>query len=236
MIHISHKTLATLLVAASLMACGRAAAQDVVVDFESLFAAGQTSPYTIGDVTFTYCAYDKGADIYLSENDYFSLKVNTTGRNIVRIEITGETAAERYNDEIVPRSGNGRLTHLQSGTFVWEGCTTSLQLWGTNGLTNYYVKSLRLWYEGSEIITDEKQLCATPDVTVADGQIIFSCATPDATYHYTVLPVAADPDPAATETVPGSVAIGSVTITLHATAPGTDPSEHITKTFPLTDF
>ena len=125
--HIATKTLATVLLAASQMIALGAAAQDVDVNFETLFAAGQTSPYTVNGVTFTYCAYDQGANIYMKEYDFYSVKVSSSTKKIVRIEFKGEIAAERYNDEITVRSANGKLTHLQSGTFVWEGKNTTVQ-------------------------------------------------------------------------------------------------------------
>lgn len=224
--HITTKTLASVLFAASQMVCLCAAAQDVDINFETLFAAGQKSPYTTNGVTFTYCAYDQGANIYMKENDFFSVKVSSASKKIVRIEFKGEIAAERYNDEITVRSANGKLTHLQSGTFVWEGKNTTVQFWGGTSTTSYYVKGLRLWFEGSEIITDEKEICATPTVDVQDGEFVFSCPTKDATYHYSVLPTRAQ----------DGVTFDGVTISLHATAPGKDPSEEVTKTFPLTDF
>lgn len=208
------------------MVGGRAAAQDVDVNFESLFAEGQKSPYSANGVTFTYAAYDKGANIYMKEYDFYSVKVSSANKKIVRIEFKGEIAAERYNDDIVVRGANGKLTHLQSGTFVWEGNDSSVQFWGASSTTSYYVKGLRLWFEGSEIITDEKELCATPSVDVANGEFIFSCPTKDATYHYSVLPTTAE----------DGVTFDGVTVTLHATAPGKDPSEEVTKTFPITDF
>lgn len=211
---------------ASQMICVNAAAQDVDINFETLFANGQKSPYTVNGVTFTYAAYDKGANIYMKEYDFYSVKVSSATKKIVRIEFKGEIAAERYNDEITVRSANGKLSHLQSGTFVWEGKNTTVQFWGASSTTSYYVKGLRLWFDGSEIITDEKEICATPSVAVANGEFVFSCPTKDATYHYTVLPT----------TATDGVTFDNVTITLHATAPGKDPSEQVTKTFPLTDF
>lgn len=224
--HITTKTLANVLLAACQMIALGAAAQDVDVNFETLFAVGQTSPYTVNGVTFTYCAYDQGANIYMKESDFFSVKVSSSSKKIVRIEFKGEIAAERYNDEITVRSANGKLTHLQSGTFVWEGKNTTVQFWGGTSTTSYYVKGLRLWFEGSEIITDEKELCATPSVAVANGEFVFSCPTKDATYHYSVLPTTAE----------DGVTFDGVTISFHATAPGKDPSEEVTKTFPLTLF
>lgn len=226
MIHFSPKSLAFLLLTACAMVGGKAAAQDVDVNFESLFAEGQKSPYSANGVTFTYAAYDKGANIYMKEYDFYSVKVSSANKKIVRIEFKGEIAAERYNDDIVVRGANGKLTHLQSGTFVWEGKNTTVQFWGASSTTSYYVKGLRLWFEGSEIITDEKELCATPSVDVANGEFIFSCPTKDATYHYSVLPTTAE----------DGVTFDGVTVTLHATAPGKDPSEEVTKTFPITDF
>lgn len=225
--HITTATLASVLFAASQMICGSAMAQDVDINFETLFAEGQKSPYTVNGVTFTYAAYDKGANIYMREYDYYSVKVNSSNKKIVRIEFKGEIAAERYNDEISVRSANGKLTHLQSGTFVWEGKNTTVQFWGASSTTSYYVKGLRLWFEGSEIITDEKELCATPSVTVANGEFVFSCPTKDATYHYSVLPLTSSLPP---------FTFDAVTITLHATAPGKDPSEEVVKTFPLSEF
>lgn len=226
MIHITSKLLIATLLAAGTMVSLSAAAQDVDINFETLFAAGQKSPYTVNGVTFTYCAYDQGANIYMKESDFFSVKVSSATKKIVRIEFKGEIAAERYNDEITVRSANGKLTHLQSGTFVWEGKNTTVQFWGASNTTSYYVKGLRLWFEGSEIITDEKELCATPSVNVQDGQFVFSCPTKDATYHYSVLPTTAQ----------DGVTFDGVTISLHATAPGKDPSEEVVKTFPLTSF
>lgn len=220
------KALVFVLLAASNMVCNSAAAQDVDINFETLFAAGQKSPYTINGVTFTYADYDKGANIYMKEYDFYSVKVSSATKKIVRIEFKGEIAAERYNDDITVRNANGKLTHLQSGTFVWEGKNTTVQFWGGSSTTSYYVKGLRLWFEGSEIITDEKELCATPSVAVSNGEFVFSCPTKDATYHYSVLPT----------TATDGVTFDGVTITLHATAPGKDPSEQVTKTFPLTDF
>lgn len=235
MIHLTPKTLASVLLATSQMACGSAFAQDVDINFETLFAAGQKSPYTVNlstgsgqseSVTFTYAAYDKGANIYMKESDFYSVKVSSTNKKIVRIEFKGEIAAERYNDEISVRSANGKLTHMQSGTFVWEGKNTTVQFWGGTSTTSYYVKGLRLWFEGSEIVTDEKELCATPSVTISNGEFVFSCATEDATYHYNVLPT----------TAADGLTFDGVTIHLHATAPDKEPSERITKTFPLTEF
>lgn len=223
MIHLSKKTLVSVLFVASQILCGRVAAQDVDINFENLFAAGQTSPYTEAGVTFTYAAYDQGANIYLQESDYYCLKINSTGKNIVRVEFKGEVAAERYNDNLVVRNQNGKLTHLQSGTFVWEGNSSNIQIWGATGTTSYYVKGLRLWFEGSEINTDEKQVCPKPTIGVADGKFVFSCPAEGATYHYSVLPTT-DRD---------GVTFDCVTITLHATAPDMDPSEEVTRTFPI---
>lgn len=224
--HISQQTLASVLLAASQMVCIGAAAQDVEVNFETLYATGQKSPYTVDGVTFTYCSYEQGANIYMKESDFFSVKVSSASKNIARIEFKGEIAAERYNDEITVRNAYGKLTHMQSGTFVWEGKNTTVQFWGGTGTTSYYVKSLRLWFEGSEIITDEKDLCATPSVTVEDGEFVFSCPAKDATYHYSVLPATGE----------DGLTFDRVTITLHATAPGKDPSEEVTKTFPFTEL
>lgn len=226
MIHFLKKSLAFVLLAACEMVGGSAAAQDVDVNFETLFAEGQKSPYTVNGVTFTYAAYDKGANIYMKEYDFYSVKVNSANKKIVRIEFKGEIAAERYNDDIVVRGANGKLTHLQSGTFVWEGNASSVQFWGASSQTSYYVKGLRLWFEGSEIITDEKELCATPSVNVVNGEFVFFSSTKDATYHYSVLPT----------TAADGVTFDGVTVTLHATAPGKDPSEKVVKTFPLTVF
>lgn len=226
MIHIPSQVLIGSLLAVGTMASLNAAAQDVDVNFETLFAAGQKSPYTTGGVTFTYAAYDEGANIYMKESDYYSVKVSSANKKIVRIEFKGEIAAERYNDGIAVRSANGTLTHLQSGTFVWEGKNTTVQFWGSTSTTSYYVKGLRLWFEGSEIITDEKELCATPSVSVSNGEFVFACPTKDATYHYSVLPTTSD----------DGVTFNSVTVSLYATAPGKDPSEHVTKTFSLDEL
>ena len=244
MIHIPYKLLIAMLIAVGTMASLSAAAQDVDINFETLFAAGQKSPYTTNGVTFTYAAYDKGANIYMKEYDFYSVKVSSATKKIVRIEFKGEIAAERYNDEIIVRGANGKLTHLQSGTFVWEGKNTTVQFWGGSSTTSYYVKGLRLWFEGSEIITDEKDVCATPSVSVQDGEFVFSCPTKGATYHYSVVPTtAADPSlqskasQGLSATSSGqAVTFDGVTVTLHATAPGKDPSEQVTKTFPLTVF
>lgn len=205
------------------MVCGSVAAQDVDINFETLAAEGKNSPYSINGVTFTYIGYQQGANIYLKESDGFSLKVASSNKKIVRIEFKGEIAGAKYNDEIAVRNANGKLVHMESGTFVWEGSTTTVQFWGNSATTCYYVKGLRLWFEGSEIITDEKAVCKVPTVTVENGEFVFACDDKDATYHYSVTP----------KTGKDGVTFESVSVKVYATAPGKDPSEAVEEEFPM---
>lgn len=206
--------------------CGSAVAQDVDINFETLSAQGQQSPYTVNGVTFTYIGYSEGADIYLKQNDSFCLEIKSSNKRIARIEFKGEIAGTKYNDDIAVKNNIGKLTHLTSGTFVWEGLSNTIQFWGNSDMTNYYVKGLRLWFEGSEIITDEKNVCAPPSVTVQNGEFVFSCPTPNASYHYTALP----------KTDADGVTFTTVTLSLYATAPNMDPSEVVEKEFPISLF
>lgn len=226
MIHLFKKGLALAAVVVSQMLCGTIAAQDVDINFETLDAEGQRSPYTINGVTFTYIGYSQGADIYMKNSDSFCLAIKSSSKKIARIEFKGEIAASKYNDDIVVKNNIGKLTHLESGTFVWEGLSTNLQFWGNSEMTNYYVKGLRLWFEGSEIITDEKSICATPSMTVKDGEFVFSCPTPDATYHYSVVP----------KTESDGVTFNTVTLSLYATAPNMDPSEVVKQEFSISQL
>lgn len=201
---------------------GTALAQDVDINFEDLYSAGQKPPYTVNGVTFTWIDYMQGAAIYLKENDSFCLKINSPANKVVRIEFKGEIASSKYNDDMDVRGGNGKLTHLESGTFVWEGSSNSIQIWGASSTTNFYIKGLRLWFEGSEIITDEKAITATPDVfgsTRENFQLEFSCPDAGATYTYTALPLQAE----------DGEAFDRILVTFQATAPGKDPSEIVQK-------
>lgn len=215
MIHLFKKGLALTAVVVSQMLCGQVAAQDVDINFETLSAEGKQSPYTTNGVTFTYIGYSQGADIYLKNSDSFCLAIKSPSKKIARIEFKGEIAAAKYNDDLAVKNNIGKLTHLESGTFVWEGLTNSLQFWGNSEMTNYYVKGLRLWFEGSEIITDEKAVCPNPSVAVENGEFVFSCPAPNATYHYSVVP----------KTESDGVTFSAVTLSLYATAPNMDPSE-----------
>lgn len=210
------------------MICGSAMAQDVKVNFVDLYYyAGHKPPYTTDNgVTFMWIDYAKGAAIYMNENDSFSLKISSPAKKIARIEFNGEISASRYNDEMSVRDGKGRLTHMESGTFVWEGSENTLQIWGASSTTYFYVKDLRLWFEGSDVNTNEKGITATPEIGADYQKLHFTCKDKGATYTYSVLPKTAD----------DGEHFDRVLVTVQAIAPGKEPSEIVKKEIPMKDF
>lgn len=209
------------------MICGGAMAQDVKVNFVNLYYYAGQPPYTTDNgVTFTWMNYAKGAAIYMNEKDAYSLKISSPDKKIVRIEFNGKISGSTYTDEMSVRDSKGRLTHMESGTFVWEGSENTLQIWGASNKTYFYIEDLRLWFEGSDINTDEKGITATPEIGVDYHKLHFMCKDTDTTFTYSVLP----------KTAEDGEHFDRVLVTVQAAAPGKEPSEIVKKEIPMKDF
>lgn len=132
-----------LLCAALLLISAGARAQDVSFDLTT----GATAS---GDITLTYPANNvNGASVYYERKDFYSLKIKSSNRNIAHIEFEGKLSSSSKTANIEVANGNGTLTVKADGISRWDGSSTSIQFWGTEQATGYYISKLRIWYEGS---------------------------------------------------------------------------------------
>lgn len=131
-----------------------------------------------GNLTLTYSESNRGAAIFYNQYEFYSLRIQSSGKKIAHLELEGQLASSKYVSDMEAANGNGELRVCEGGITRWDGLTADLRIWGTkkNTLetTGYYFTSLRLWYEGTDFTPtpDGEQQEWKPDLggSATDGR------------------------------------------------------------------
>lgn len=193
-----------------------ALAQDLTLDLTK-------APRTEGGVQLQYHQYTQGANIYAYGTTTTFLLEISSSKNIQRIEFEGTTS---NSGGVVVSEGGGTLDFQLKGTSVWEGKAQRIVFAPESTSTDYYIPSLRIWFEGSA------DFCAAPTIAYEGGQFVISSTTPGATCHYSLTPNATQ----AAGTTDKALPLQTFTLSAYAEAEGKKKSPTTTLVLTLDEL
>lgn len=123
-----------------LQAMASASAQDVTFDLTQ-----GPSPQSKDGVSVAYKWYAEGAHIFNSGNINNQVVITST-KNIVCIKFEGKP---QKTGNVIACEGEGTFKFRLNSTSVWEGKATRIVFGGENAQTEYFVKKLHVWFEGT---------------------------------------------------------------------------------------
>ncbi|MBQ0164800.1 MAG: hypothetical protein KBS75_06350 [Bacteroidales bacterium] len=192
------------------------AAQDLTLDLTK-------APRTEEGVQLQYHQYVQGANIYAYETTTtFLLEISST-KNILRIEFEGTTSSD---GGVIVSGNNGTLDFQPKGTSVWEGKSKNIVFAPESSSTDYYIPSIRIWFEGSA------DFCEAPTIAYEGGQFTISSTTPGATCHYNLTPNATQTAGTTDKALP----LQTFTLSAHAEAEGKKKSPATTVVLTLDEL